>query len=75
VEQRTWPARLQGLRRPRRAFSRADWIGDGVVMLVLGLAVVASVFLPWANVSSGHDVNLSLSAADGVNVAVALDVE
>ncbi len=71
MEQRTWPARLQGLRRPRRAFSRADWIGDGVVMLVLGLAVVASVFLPWANVSSGHDVNLSLSAADGVNGALA----
>lgn len=70
MEQRTWPAWSQGLRRPRRAFSRTDWIGDGAVMTVLGLTVVASVFLPWANVSSGHDVNLSLRAADGVNGAL-----
>lgn len=60
----------KGLRR-RRAFSRTDWIGDGVVMLVLGLAVVAAVFLPWANVSTGHDVSLSLRATDGVNGALA----
>jgi hypothetical protein len=71
VEHKTWPAWLRGLRRPRRAFSRTDWVGDGAVMAVLGAAVIGGVFLPWANTSSGHDVNLSLRAADGVNGALA----
>jgi hypothetical protein len=57
--------------RLRRGFSRADWVGDGIVTLALGSAVVAAVFLPWANVSTGRDVNLSLRAADGVNGALA----
>jgi hypothetical protein len=55
----------------RRGFSRADWVGDGVVTLALGGAVVAGVFLPWANLSTGHDVNLSPRAALGVNAALA----
>jgi len=55
----------------RRGFSRADWIGDGIVTIVLGLAVALGVFLPWANFSTGHDVNLSPHAAFGVNAALA----
>ena len=48
-----------------------DWVGDGVVTLVLGICVTVAVFLPWANVSTGHDVNLSLHAAPGINGALA----
>jgi hypothetical protein len=59
------------MRLMRRGFSRADWTGDGLVTIALGLAVVAGVFLPWANLSSGHDVNLSPHAAVGVNGALA----
>jgi len=59
------------MRLMRRGFSRADWTGDGLVTIALGLAVAAGVFLPWANLSSGHDVNLSLHAATGVNGALA----
>ena len=55
----------------RRGFSRADWVGDGIVTIALGLAVVLGVFLPWANLSTGHDVNLSLHSAVGVNGALA----
>ncbi len=55
----------------RRGFSRADWVGDGVVTLALGLAVAVAVFLPWANVSTGKDVNLTLHAAPGVKSALA----
>ena len=55
----------------RRGFSRADWVGDGVVTLALGGVVVAGVFLPWANTSTGHDVNLSPRAALGINAALA----
>jgi len=54
-----------------RGFSRKDWIGDGIVTLALGAAVVAGVFLPWANVSTGHDVNLSPHASPGINSALA----
>ena len=60
-----------GISFKRRGFSRADWTGDGVVTVVLGLAVVAGVFLPWANVSTGHDVNLSAHATRGINGALA----
>ena len=55
----------------RRGFSRADWVGDGIVTLALGGAVAAGVFLPWANLSTGHDVNLSPRATLGVNAALA----
>jgi hypothetical protein len=55
----------------RRGFSRADWVGDGIVTLALGAAVAAGVFLPWANLSTGHDVNLSPRATLGVNAALA----
>jgi hypothetical protein len=56
----------------RRGFSRVDWIGDGVVTVVLGIFVAVAVFLPWANVSTGHDVNLSLRASPGVKGALAM---
>ena len=61
----------RGISFKRRGFSRADWTGDGVVTVVLGLAVAAGVFLPWANVSTGHDVNLSAHATRGINGALA----
>ena len=46
-------------------------MGDGIVAAGLGLAVLASVFLPWANYSTGHDVNLSVHASAGINAALA----
>ena len=55
----------------RRGFSRADWVGDGIVTVALGGVVMAAVFLPWANVSTGHDVNLSPRATPGINSALA----
>lgn len=61
----------RGFSLKRHGFSRADWVGDGVVTVVLGLVVVAGVFLPWANVSTGHDVNLSAHATRGIKVALA----
>ena len=61
----------RGFSLPHRGFSRADWVGDGVVTVVLGLVVIAGVFLPWANVSTGREVNLSAHAARGINVALA----
>ena len=54
-----------------RGFSRRDWIGDGVVTLAIGAVVLVAVFLPWANVSTGRDVNLSPHASAGVNGALA----
>jgi hypothetical protein len=59
------------MRVVRRGFSQADWVGDGVVTLALGGAVAAGVLLPWANLSTGHDVNLSPHATLGVNGALA----
>ena len=59
------------MRVVRRGFSRVDWVGDGVVVLALGAGVAGGVFLPWANLSTGHDVNLSPRATLGVNGALA----
>ena len=61
----------RGFSLKRHGFSRADWAGDGFVTVILGLAIVAGVFLPWVNVSTGHDVNLSTHAARGINGALA----
>ena len=55
----------------RHGFSRADWVGDGIVTVTLGAVVALAVFLPWANVSTGHDVNLSPRAAAGIKSALA----
>jgi hypothetical protein len=44
-----------------------DWVGDGVLTVVAGLAIVASVFLPWANANVGGDVNFSLFKPDRIN--------
>ncbi len=46
-------------------------MGDGIVTVILGLAVLAGVFLPWANYSTGHDVNLSVHSSAGINGALA----
>ncbi len=55
----------------RHRFSRKDWLGDGVVMVVLGSAIAAAVFLPWANASSAHMMNFSLTKPDTINGALA----
>jgi hypothetical protein len=68
---RTFGMGVLPLRLRRRGFSRADWVGDGMVTVLLGLAVVAGVFLPWANYSTGHDVNLSAHSSPGINGALA----
>ena len=59
------------MRLKRHGFSRTDWVGDGIVTVMLGLAVLAGVFLPWANYSTGHDVNLSAHSSPGINGALA----
>lgn len=42
-----------------------------MITLVLGICVAVAVFLPWANVSTGHDVNLSLRATPDIKTALA----
>jgi hypothetical protein len=54
----------------RHEISRADWVGDGVVTVVIGMVVAGAVLLPWANVSTGHHVNTSLRASPGINGAL-----
>ena len=43
-----------------------DWIGYAVLVLICGSALVAGVFLPWANTDTGHSVNFSLSKPDAI---------
>jgi len=45
---------------------RRDWIGYGVVVLLCGVVLVVAVFLPWANVFTGHSVNFSLGKPGSV---------
>jgi hypothetical protein len=53
------------LRRPR--LSRRDWIGDGVLTLIAGGVLAASVFLPWANDEVPGRVNFSLTHGERLN--------
>ena len=55
----------------RYCFSRKDWVGDGVVTLVLSVIVAVGVFLPWANEDSGHQVNFSLTKPSAIHGALA----
>jgi hypothetical protein len=43
-----------------------DWIGYAVIVLVCGFALIAAVFLPWANADTGHSVNFALGKPDSV---------
>ena len=52
-------------RDPRRL--RRDWAGDAVLTLVAGGALVAAVFLPWANDDGPGRVNYSLSQGSELN--------
>jgi hypothetical protein len=55
----------------RYRFSRKDWVGDGVVTLVLSAIVAVAVFLPWANENSGHQVNFGLTKPAAISGALA----
>ena len=50
-----------------------DWVGDAVITLVAGLALVVSVFLPWANADVAGNVNYSLSKPAAINGVLATD--
>jgi hypothetical protein len=45
---------------------RRDWIGYAIIVLLCGGALLAAVFLPWANTDSGHSVNFSLGKPDTI---------
>ena len=63
----SWRERLA---KPDARFGRKDWIGDAVLALLAGVAVVAGTFLPFANEKTG-DVNYSATRAFGVRSAFA----
>lgn len=50
-----------------------DWVGDAVLTMVAGLALVASVFLPWANVNGPGNVNYSFSKPAAINGALSTE--
>ena len=50
-----------------------DWVGDAVITVVAGLALVVSVFLPWANADVAGNVNYSLSKPAAINGLMATD--
>ena len=50
-----------------------DWVGDAVITVVAGLALVVSVFLPWANADVAGNVNYSLSKPAAINGVLATD--
>jgi len=54
----------------RRDLNQNDWIGDAFLTVVFGGAAIVSVFLPWANVATRHDVNFSLSKPGFVKTAL-----
>ena len=57
--------RPRRLRQPR--LLRRDWVGDGILTLLAGAALVVAVFLPWANEDKPGQVNYSFSMPDGIN--------
>jgi hypothetical protein len=59
---------VRRLRQPR--LLRRDWVGDAILTIVAGLALLAAVFLPWANEDAPGWVNFSPSRAEGFNAAL-----
>ena len=45
---------------------RRDWIGYAVLVLCCGAAMLAGVFLPWANELNGRSVNFALGKPDDI---------
>lgn len=57
-------------RTPR--LTRRDWLGDSVLTVLAGLALAASLALPWANVRlPGSNVSYALSKPPDINGALA----
>lgn len=50
----------------RHRFTRADWIGYAVLVLIGGALGFGALFLPWANEYTREFVNFSLSKPPGV---------
>lgn len=50
-----------------------DWVGDAVITMAAGLALVASVFLPWANENVSGNLNLSFSKPAQINGILATE--
>jgi hypothetical protein len=63
----SWRERLA---KPDARFGRRDWIGDAVLALLAGVAVVAGTFLPFANDKTG-DLNYSATQAQGLHSSFA----
>lgn len=53
------------LQQPR--LLRRDWVGDGIVTLLVGAVLAATIFLPWANEDRPGQVNYSLTMPDRIN--------
>jgi hypothetical protein len=58
---------VMNLRVRSHRFTRADWIGYAVLILVGGVVGLVAVFLPWANAYTHESVNFSLSKPSGIN--------
>jgi hypothetical protein len=43
-----------------------DWVGYAVIVLLCGGALLAAVFLPWANTDTGRSVNFSLGKPEAI---------
>jgi hypothetical protein len=55
------------MKRPRKVrLLHRDWVGYAVLVLICGVALIAAVFLPWANIDTGHSVNFSLGKPESV---------
>jgi hypothetical protein len=55
------------MKRPRHVrLLHRDWVGYSILVLICGVALIAAVFLPWANADTGHSVNFALGKPDSV---------
>ena len=56
-------------------FSRTDWIGDSIVVIVCGAALLGSLFLPWANVRRYPRQNFSYALTKPEEVSSILSTD
>lgn len=64
------------MQRPRFSrFSRTDWHGDSMIVIVLGVFLLGSLLLPWAGIPEdrGDDFNYSLTSSDGLKSILATE--
>jgi len=55
-----------GLTPPKIRLTRRDWLGDAVLTLIAGAVLLASVFLPWANLEGDGVMDFGLTRDEGI---------